>query len=175
MSQASLSLGQELTATPLQVAVAYGAIANGGWLLQPRLVSSVVDGQQTTSDQQQVRARVLDPALCRRLTSMLERVVVDGTGGGARIPGYRVAGKTGTAQRAVGGTFDDSHHVAWFAGFFPLPDPTTVVVVAVEEPSTDFWGSTVAAPAFSQLAQAVMTHLGVPPTEEIVVLEGGSA
>jgi cell division protein FtsI/penicillin-binding protein 2 len=175
LSQASLALGQELTATPLQIAVAYGAIANGGWLVQPRLVASVADGRQTSPDRQQIRTRVLDPALSERLTSILETVVASGTGGEARLPGYRVAGKTGTAQRAVGGSFDDSHHVSWFAGFFPLPDPTTVVVVAVEEPTTDFWGSTVAAPAFSRLAQAVMAHLGVPPSEEIVVAEGGSA
>jgi cell division protein FtsI/penicillin-binding protein 2 len=174
LSQASLALGQELTATPLQIAMAYGAIANGGWLLQPRLVSSVSAGEGTSVDRQQVRARVLDPGLCARLTRMLEAVVEEGTGGGARVPGYRVAGKTGTAQRAVGGTFDDRHHVAWFAGFLPLPDPTTVVVVAVEEPTEDFWGSTVAAPAFSRVAQAVLAHFGVPPSEEIVVVDGGS-
>jgi len=175
LSQASLALGQELTATPLQVAMAYGAIANGGWLLQPRLVASATGGRETLHDRQQIRARVLDPALCRRLASMLEAVVEEGTGSLARVPGYRVAGKTGTAQRAVRGSFDDNHHVAWFAGFLPQPDPTTVVVVAVEEPSVDFWASKVAAPAFSRVAGAVMCHLGVPPSEEIALLEGGSA
>jgi cell division protein FtsI/penicillin-binding protein 2 len=96
---------------------------------------------------------------------MLEAVVVEGTGTEARVPGYRVAGKTGTAQRAVNGSFDDIHHVAWFAGFLPQPDPQIVIVVAVEEPAVDFWGSTVAAPAFARIAEAATCYLGLPPAE----------
>lgn len=175
LSQACLALGQELTATPLQVALAYAAIANGGWLLQPCLIARATVPESSAEDRQQWRARVLDPGLCVRITSMLESVVEDGTGSLARVPGYRVAGKTGTAQRAVRGSFDDSHHVAWFAGFLPLPDPRVVVVVAVEEPADDFWGSTVAAPAFSRLAQLAMSHLSVPPTEAVEVVAGGAA
>jgi cell division protein FtsI/penicillin-binding protein 2 len=167
LSQASLALGQELTATPLQVALAYAAIANGGWLLHPRLVARATGAELSVDDRQRWRSRVLDPALCARVTSMLEAVVEDGTGSNAKVPGYRVAGKTGTAQRAVRGSFDDSHHVAWFAGFLPLPDPRVVVVVAVEEPEDDFWGSSVAAPAFARIAQAVMAQLSVPPTEPV--------
>lgn len=175
LSQASLALGQELTATPLQVALAYAAIANGGWLLQPRLVARALGPAEPSDEPQRYRARVLDPALCMRITSMLESVVEDGTGTHARVPGYRIAGKTGTAQRAVRGGFDDSHHVAWFAGFLPLPEPSVVIVVAVEEPVDDFWGSTVAAPAFARIAQAAMRQLGVPPTEAAEVVGGGAA
>jgi cell division protein FtsI/penicillin-binding protein 2 len=175
LSQASLALGQELTATPLQVALAYATIANGGWLLQPRLVARAVGGPDESSDEQQrCRAHVLDPALCARITSMLESVVEDGTGVHAQVPGYRVAGKTGTAQRAVRGSFDDSHHVAWFAGFLPLPQPSVVIVVAVEEPVDDFWGSTVAAPAFARIAQVAMRQLAIPPTEDIEVVGRGA-
>jgi len=167
LSQASLALGQELTATPLQVALAYAAIANGGWLLQPRLVARATGGEESIDDRQQWRAHVLDASLSRRIAGMLELVVEDGTGALAKVPGYRVAGKTGTAQRAVQGSFDDVHHVAWFAGFLPQPDPSVVVVVAVEEPGTDFWGATVAAPVFARVAKAAMCHLAVAPTEEI--------
>jgi cell division protein FtsI (penicillin-binding protein 3) len=174
LSQASLALGQEVTATPLQVALAYAAIANGGWLLQPRLVARAT-GEEESVDEGRWRARVLDPALCARITSMLESVVEEGTGTNARVPGYRVAGKTGTAQRAVRGGFDDTHHVAWFAGFLPLPDPSVVIVVEVEEPVDDFWGSTVAAPAFARIAEAAMRHLAVPPTEAVEVVDGGAA
>ncbi len=100
---------------------------------------------------------------------MLEGVVLDGTGKFARVPGYRVAGKTGTAQRAVNGGFDDLHHVAWFAGFLPMPDPQIVVVVAVEDPAErDFWASTVAAPIFADIAGAAAGVLDLMPTEEVV-------
>lgn len=173
LSKASLALGQELTVTPLQVAAAYAAVANGGWLLQPRLVTSASGGSDTIRDKERWRARVIDPELCGRLCRMLEGVIDHGTGKLAVVPGYRVAGKTGTAQRAVEGSFDDSHHVAWFAGFLPQPKPSVVVVVSVVEPQADFWGSTVAAPAFARLAAAVMSHLGIPPTEAIEVETGG--
>ena len=116
------------------------------------------------------RARVLDGALAARLTDMLEAVIDEGTGEGARIPGMRVAGKTGTAQRVVNGAFDDEHHVAWFAGFLPLPDPQVVIVVAVENPRVDFWASTAAAPIFARIAVAAAGHLDLP-----LVSEGVSA
>lgn len=172
LSQASLALGQELTVTPLQVALAYAAIANGGWLLQPRLVARANGEAQSVPDREQWRAHVLDAGLAERVGRMLETVVEDGTGQLAQVPGYRVAGKTGTAQRAVQGSFDDVHHVAWFAGFLPQPDASVVVVVAVEEPSGEFWGATVAAPVFARVAQAAMSFLAVVPTEEIEPAEG---
>ena len=93
---------------------------------------------------------------------MLEAVVDEGTGEAARIQGLRVAGKTGTAQRAVDGGFDDDHHVAWFAGFLPVPDPRIVIVVAVENPRVDFWASTAAAPVFARIAEAAAGHLDMP-------------
>ena len=111
------------------------------------------------------RTRVLDEALAARLTSMLEAVIQDGTGAEARIPGLRVAGKTGTAQRAINGGFDDEHHVAWFAGFLPLPDPRVVIVVAIENPRADFWASTAAAPVFARIAEATACHLDLPHEE----------
>ena len=174
LSQASLSLGQEVTATPLQLAMAYGAIANGGWLLQPRLVTRASGGRDTVNDRKRWRTRVLDEALCRRVRGMLESVVNEGTGSLAGVAGYRIGGKTGTAQLPVGGSFDDSHHVAWFAGFLSQPDPSIVIVVAVEEPQEDYWASTVAAPAFAQVAEAVVCHLGLAPTEPTESAEGGS-
>jgi cell division protein FtsI/penicillin-binding protein 2 len=165
MSRAGFALGQEMTTSPLQMAMAYAAIANGGWLPQPHLLppSEQSGGQASTAG-----VRVLDEALAARLRTMLEGVVRVGTGDGARIAGFRTAGKTGTAQRAVGGSFDDEHHIAWFAGFFPMPDPRVVVVVAIEQPQVlDFWASTVAAPVFAEIAEAAAVLLDLTPTEPV--------
>ena len=162
LSRAGFALGQELTVTPLQVALAYAAIANGGWLPEPCLVISTTVDEEPVPTVSPRRTRILDERLSERLTSMLEAVVDEGTGEAAQIPGLRIAGKTGTAQRAVNGRFDDDHHVAWFAGFLPLPDPRMVIVVAVENPRVDFWASTVAAPVFARIAEAAAGHLDMP-------------
>jgi len=162
LSRAGFALGQELTVTPLQVALAYGAIANGGWLLEPSLASWAESESTTTRGNEPCRQRVLDGALAERLTSMLEAVVAEGTGEKAQVSGYRVAGKTGTAQQAVNGGFDDDHHVAWFSGFLPLPDPRVVIVVTLENPRSDFWGSTTAAPVFARIAEAAADYLNLP-------------
>ncbi len=160
LTPAGLALGEELTVSPLQLATAYAAIANGGWLVAPRLVRT--DPPRTP------HVRVLGPRLARRLVRMMELVVAEGTGELAAVPGYRAAGKTGTAQRAVGGRLDDEHHVAWFAGFLPLPRPRAVVVVALEQPRGDYWASTTAAPAFSRLAEATMRELRIPPQPRLI-------
>jgi cell division protein FtsI/penicillin-binding protein 2 len=166
MSRAGFALGQELTVSPLQMAMAYGAIANGGWLLKPLLVAP--DTTAARAVDSGARTRILDEALAERLRGMLEGVVRDGTGGLARVAGFRTAGKTGTAQRAVDGGFDDEHHIAWFAGFLPMPDPRVVVVVAVEDPvEIDFWASTVAAPLFAEIAEASACLLDLVPTEPV--------
>jgi cell division protein FtsI/penicillin-binding protein 2 len=97
---------------------------------------------------------------------MLELVVEEGTGKLAQLPGYRVAGKTGTAQRTVAGRFDNEHHIAWFAGFLPLPDPRVVIVVELQDPVGDFWASSAAAPVFSRVAAAAASLLGIPHSIE---------
>jgi cell division protein FtsI/penicillin-binding protein 2 len=166
MSRAGLALGQELTVSPLQMAMAYAAIANGGWLPRPQLVAG--GDESSAGAGGEPLTRVLDEALAGRLCRMLEGVVDEGTGTLARVPGFRVAGKTGTAQRAVNGTYDDVHHTAWFAGFLPMPRPRVVIVVVVEDPrERDFWASTVAAPIFAEVAAAAATILDLVPTEPI--------
>ncbi len=168
MSHAGFALGQELIVSPLQMAMAYAAIANGGWLVQPQLLMPEASGSKTPEPVE--RTRILDEALASRLRQMLEEAVREGTGEAAQIPGFRTAGKTGTAQRAVNGGFDDKHHVAWFAGFLPMPNPRVAVVVAVEDPSeTDFWASSVAAPIFAEIAEASACLLDFAPTEPVVI------
>ena len=165
MSRSGLALGQELTTSPLQLAVAYAAVANGGWLVRPRLVAGVAGADGDLRGDGVVRTRVLDARLAVTVRRWLERVVDEGTGEGARVPGYRVAGKTGTAQRAVGGRFDDEHHTSWFAGFLPVEAPRVVIVVAVENPRGEFWASTVAAPVFARIAQDAACLLAIPPSD----------
>jgi len=163
LSSASLAMGQELTATPLQLAVAYAAMANGGWLVRPRLVKTADGGSVRAASGPVYRGRIMDAPLALRVRRMLRQVVVDGTGTLAEVPGYGACGKTGTAQRASDGHFDDSHHVAWFAGCLPWQNPRAVIVVAVEQPVRDYWASTVAAPCFRRIGAAAMRILEVPP------------
>jgi cell division protein FtsI/penicillin-binding protein 2 len=173
LSRAMLAIGQELTVSPIQLAAAYAVLANGGWLPQPRLISRAGDGEMGVGERSGRAVRVMDEALASRIRSMLELVVSEGTGDQASVPGFRVAGKTGTAQRAVAGGFDDEHHVAWFAGFLPMPDPRYVIVVALEQPERDFWAASTAAPVFSDLATAVTEVLGLPATEPLETAGGG--
>jgi cell division protein FtsI (penicillin-binding protein 3) len=170
MSSAGFALGQELTVSPLQMAMAYAAIANGGFLRRPILVQS--DTRDRAAGKDGVATRVLDEGLARRLSAMLEGVVTSGTGKLAAVPGYRVAGKTGTAQRSVNGSYGDGRHTSWFAGFLPMPDPRLVIVVTVEDPAEwDYWASTVAAPVFSEIAGAAVSLLDIPPS--VAVEEAG--
>ncbi len=163
LSAASLAMGQELTATPLQLAVAYATMANGGWLVRPRLVTAADGGTIRAASGPAYRGRILDAGLARRVCRMLRQVVEEGTGTEAEVPGYPSCGKTGTAQRPSGGRFDDTHHVAWFAGFLPWDTPRAVVVVSVEQPTRDYWASSVAAPCFRRIGAAAMRILQVPP------------
>jgi cell division protein FtsI/penicillin-binding protein 2 len=110
-----------------------------------------------------VPTRVLSHEVATALTRMLEPVVEQGTGRAAAVPGYRIAGKTGTAQKPFAGSYQAGRHAAWFAGFFPLPEPRLVLVVCVDEPQRDFWAADVAAPAFGRIARRLTLLLGLPP------------
>jgi len=162
MSSAGIAIGQELTVTPLQLALAYAAIANGGWLCKPMLVRRAGAQEQPGAQETVLRRRVMDSSLALQLQGMLQMAVEQGTGELAQLPGLGAAGKTGTAQKAVEGGFDNSHHVSWFAGFFPMPGPRYVVVVTLEEPTKDYWAAHVAAPVFARLATATADLMGLP-------------
>jgi cell division protein FtsI/penicillin-binding protein 2 len=167
MSPAGISLGQELTVSPLQLALAYAAIANGGWLPRPQLVHRPGTSRSRHQQQPVWKHRVMSRELSQRLSQMLEQVVQEGTGSLAQVPGMRVAGKTGTAQSLTDTGFDDSHHTPWFAGFFPLPAPRFVAVISLENPVEDYWGSSVAAPVFARIAEATARVLGVSMASDV--------
>lgn len=162
---AALALGQEVIVSPLQLARAYAVFANGGLLVEPRLVEATTDesGAVVTPARIEKPQRVLPAEVAQQITAMLEAVVEEGTGQLARLPSYRLAGKTGTAQKVVDGVMRSGRHAAWFAGFLPLPQPRAVVVVCIDEPRTTYWAAEVAAPVFGRIARRLITIMGLPP------------
>ncbi|GKS57157.1 penicillin-binding protein [Nitrospira sp.] len=164
-SLASIAMGQEIGVTALQLASAISAIANGGSLMKPYVVSEVHDSKGRVLAQMgpQLRRQVVSQATAQAMTTILEGVVTDGTGTKAAVPGIRVAGKTGTAQKVDPrtGAYSSTMVVGSFVGFAPAEDPRVTIVVVVDEPQVDAWGGAVAAPAFRRIAEQVLPHLGV--------------
>ncbi len=159
----NVPIGQGIAVTPMQMAAAYATIANGGVEVQPHLVARV----EGSGARKVKRRRVLSTATAKELTAMLRQVVgnAQGTGQEAQIPGYSIAGKTGTAAKPdpVLGGYSTSKYVASFVGFLPASNPRLVILVAVDEPKGAIWGGSVAAPIFSQIARFALQYLEVPP------------
>ncbi len=166
MSSGSISIGQELSVTPLQLVRAVSAIANGGLLLQPEIVKQVWNSQQQKTvkeyKKQQVK-RVLSTSTCKKLTSIMVNVVEQGTGKLAGLAQYKVAGKTGSAQQIdpATGNYAEDKWVAWFLGFVPADNPRLAIVVMLAEPQRGKWASVMAAPLFGRIAQGSLEYLGV--------------
>ena len=160
---ATISYGQGVSVTPLQMASVYATVANGGVWVQPRLVGGTVDDAGTfTPAPASPTKRVLQPQTASILAQMLAYVVEDGTGTSAQIPGYQVAGKTGTALKPspTGGYYSD-RYVASFIGFLPAGNPRIVVAAILDEPAT-VYGGVAAAPLFQQVARYAIQRLGIP-------------
>ena len=172
-SLASISMGQEVGVTPLQMVSAVSAIANDGVLMKPYVVSEVRDqkGQSLRNVLPQVKRRVVSPDTARTLTTILEGVVTNGTGTKAAIPGYRVAGKTGTAQKVDPrtGTYSCTLLVGSFVGFVPAEDPRLAMIVVIDEPQGEAWGGVVAAPVFRRVGEQVLNYLGVSRDEPVKI------
>lgn len=153
---AASSYGYGVSATPLQVLSAYSAVANGGTLMEPTIFA----GREPVA----VR-RVASAPTIATLKAMLEGVVEKGTGLSARIPGYRIAGKTGTSRKLdkVTKKYSTSSYVASFAGFLPASDPRWTILVIIDEPKGLYYGSQTAAPIFQRVAQRLLALKGVPP------------
>jgi cell division protein FtsI (penicillin-binding protein 3) len=156
----NLPLGQGLSVTPMQMMAAYAAIADGGVLHRPRLIKEV-DGESVSEPRGK---RVIDASVAEQVSTMLEGVLAPGgTASEVSVPGYTLAGKTGTAQVAENGTYSETKYVASFIGFAPAQDPRLLVSVIVDQPQGDYYGGSVAAPAFGKIAQFALPYLGVPP------------
>jgi cell division protein FtsI (penicillin-binding protein 3) len=164
---ATHAFGQGISATPLQMAMAYAAVANGGFLMRPYVAQRITgpNGQVLFTNQPHVVRRVISKKTAHDLAAMLKEVTVEGgTGTMASVEGFEVAGKTGTAQKAdpLHGGYSKKR-VASFVGFVPAADPRLVLMVLVDEPEASVYGGVVAAPAFGNIARGALRHLVVAP------------
>lgn len=157
----NVPIGQGIAVTAIQMAAAYGAIANRGMLHTPHLVDRVGGRAQPRPEAR----RVVSETVAAQVMTMLRDVVSaeGGTGAAAAVPGYTVAGKTGTAAKPEPGGYSTTRYVASFAGIVPAKDPRLVILVSIDEPKTAIWGGVVAAPAFSKIAQFGLRYLEIPP------------
>jgi cell division protein FtsI (penicillin-binding protein 3) len=156
----TVPIGHGIAVTPIQMARAYAAIANGGVLVKPHLVDRV-DGQSVRQKRGQ---RIVSRDVSTKMLAMLRGVVLEGTGTEAAIPGYTVAGKTGTAAKIdPDGRYSHTRYVASFVGLVPATKPRLVIMVMVDEPRGSIYGGVVAAPAFKEIARFNLQHLEVPP------------
>lgn len=166
----SLAIGQEIAVTPLQLLTAVSAIANEGWLMRPFLVREISDhqGRSIWEHVPHIRRRSISAETAETVTDLLVNVVERGTGKRAAVPGYRVAGKTGTAQKVdpETGTYSSTKFVGSFVGFVPAEDPQLAILVVIDEPQGPAWGGVVAAPVFRKVAEQALRHLSVAPVED---------
>jgi cell division protein FtsI (penicillin-binding protein 3) len=168
---AAASFGQSLSVSATQLAMALGAVANDGLLMQPLLIKEVLDGQGRVVKQNHSRVvrRVISAATAQRLKNLLADVLKPGgTGARAALAQYQAAGKTGTAQKSnhKSGGYEDDRYTASFVGFAPVTDPKILVVVVINEPQKGHYGGVVAAPAFRRIAQQTLHALQVPPEKK---------
>ncbi len=160
----TVPFGQGVSMTTLQLARALSAIANEGALPTPHFLQALPDDQLTRLVWP--TKNVLSPETSRVMQEVMGAVITEGTGGSAAVPGYTVAGKTGTAQKARtdGRGYAAGKYVASFSGFLPAEDPQVLIIVNIDEPRNAIYGGVVAAPVFSRLAEFAVSHLKIPPT-----------
>jgi cell division protein FtsI (penicillin-binding protein 3) len=163
LSIASISFGQEIAVTSMQILTAINAVANGGYRVRPSVVDRIInDKGESVRTRATERTRIMGPATAAVMKRAFEGVVLQGTGKRAALEGYRAAGKTGTAQKAVAGGFSKSKYIASFIGFAPLSEPGITILVQIDEPRDAIYGGDVAAPVFRKIAQQTLLILGVP-------------
>jgi cell division protein FtsI (penicillin-binding protein 3) len=182
LSLATMSIGQEISVTALQMVSAFAAIANGGRLMQPQIVHATLDSEGRAvvrGFEPRIVRQVITPETAHVLTQMMTAVVRDGTGHNAAIPGYEVAGKTGTAQKLDPATrrYSRAPGVLSFVGFVPADEPRLAMLVMLDEPKNEKWGSEAAAPIFAAIGSEALRYLNVPPrnTAPVPIVRGEAA
>jgi cell division protein FtsI/penicillin-binding protein 2 len=171
----NLPFGQGLSVTQLQLARALAAVANGGELVTPHFLMTLPDDPEATPDWP--RKQAISAEAAEQTKEILAEVITEGTGAEAAVPGYTVAGKTGTAQKARegGGGYAAGKYVGSFAGFLPVEDPQVLIIVSLDEPSNAIYGGVVAAPLFGRLGEFSVSHLKIPPATVPEVSVDGSS
>ena len=168
LSLSVLSLGQEISVTPVQIATAFSAVANGGILVRPHIVRDLraQDGSVARHVEPVMIRRVISQQTAQSLLTILRSAVEEGTGKEAALEQYSVAGKTGTAQKVdpVTGRYSHQRVVASFVGAVPAESPRLVILVTIDEPEILRWGGSVAAPTFREIARDALQYLRVPPS-----------
>lgn len=160
---ATASFGQGFLATGMQMLQATAVIANGGELVEPRVVDQIISDRQTITLPLKSRHRVISQEAARQVTGMMVAAVKDGEAKWTNVTGYNIAGKTGTAQVAVGGKYAESVTNASFIGFAPADKPKFVMLVTLKEPKTSQWASETAAPLWFNVAAELLNHFNVVP------------
>jgi len=170
-SSASLAIGYEVSVTPLQMAMAYGALANGGLLMEPRLVMEFRDsnGKVTARFQPRVVRRAVSPDVAREVADVLVEAVEDGTGTRARLGTFKVAGKSGTTRVWSEGVYQAGEYFASFVGFFPAEDPQLVVMVKLDRPQGAYYGGSTAAPVTRATMEAILAARETPMDRRALV------
>jgi cell division protein FtsI (penicillin-binding protein 3)/stage V sporulation protein D (sporulation-specific penicillin-binding protein) len=161
---ASISMGYQIGVTPLQMVAAVSAVANGGMLIEPRLVHSIERESGRVFVKPRAIRRSIKTETASRLTAIMEQVVQRGTGRAARIPGYRIAGKSGTAAKVVDKRYSKTDYNVSFVGFLPARNPVFTILVVIDTPRGDAdTGGAVAGPVFRRVAEAALRHAAVAP------------
>ena len=162
---ASVSMGYQVGVTPLQMAAAISAVANGGEFVEPRIVRAIYRDGRRLAVQPRIVRRSVTADTASTLVGIMEQVVERGTAKAAEIPGYTIAGKTGTAAKLVGGHYSHSDYNASFVGFLPSRNPVVTILVVTDSPHNGpTTGGAVSAPIFRRIAEATLQYLGVPPS-----------
>lgn len=164
---ASMSIGQGVAVTPIQLIRAVASIANDGYLVQPYIIQKIVQSDGTVIRQggNNPTKQIISTETSRKVLAMMENVVLYGGGQLAKIPGYRIAGKTGTAQKLKsGGGYSENEYIASFIGVAPVENPRFIVLVLVDAPRNIYYGSQIAAPVFREIMQEVLLDSGIEPT-----------
>ncbi len=167
---ATMSIGQAIAVTPLQMVQAYSALANGGQMMKPHIIAKIVneDGSIDRETKPEVSGNPVSKEVADTLRDMMEKEVSEGGGQNARVPGYHMGGKTGTAQKidTERGGYLEGQYVASFCGFGPTEDPRVICLVVIDNPDGVYYGGVIAAPVFSEIMGKAMRYLGIPAGKE---------
>jgi len=159
-----VSMGYQVGVTALQMATAVSSVANGGELVQPRVVRAVIREGRRVPVPRKVLRRTISPTTAAELTRIMEGVVESGTATRAQLDDYTVAGKTGTSQKLVNGRYSRSEYNTSFVGFVPSRKPVFTIIVVIDSPRVEKYGGLAAAPVFRRIADAALRRQGVPAT-----------